>query len=62
MVYPNSRDGAIAVEIDTGEVITNGMPGLDIFGAYYVAELPNGEVGLYERGKGLISSVSLKAH
>jgi hypothetical protein len=61
MVYPYSQDGAVAVEISTGQVITSETPALDVLGRYYVAELTNGEIGLYERGKGLQAAVSFKA-
>jgi hypothetical protein len=61
MVYPYSQDGAVAVEMSTGQVIESETPALDVLGRYYVAELPNGEIGLYERGKGLQAVVSLKA-
>jgi hypothetical protein len=43
-------------------MITSETPALDVLGKYYATELPNSEVGLYERGKGLQASVSLKAH
>jgi hypothetical protein len=62
MAYPYSQDGAEAVEISTGDVIANETPALDVLGRYYVAELLNGDIGLYERGKGLQASVSLGAH
>jgi hypothetical protein len=60
-IYPYSQDGAVAVEMSTGQVIESQTPALDVLGRYYVAELPNGEIGLYERGKGLQAAVSLKA-
>jgi hypothetical protein len=50
---------AIAVELDTGTGITSNWPALDVLGSYYVAEPSAGEVGLYERGKGLRATVSL---
>lgn len=62
MAYPYSQHGAVAVEMSTGQVITSETPALDVLGKYYVAEVSTGEVGLYERGKGLKASVSLKPH
>ncbi len=50
---------AAAVEIATGEVIISETPALDVFGRYYVVEPSPGEVGLYERGKGLQATVAL---
>ena len=50
---------AAAVEFATGQVIVSDTPALDVFGHYYVAEPRNGEVGLYERGKGLQATVTL---
>ena len=60
MVYPYSQYGAVAVEMSTGQVITSDTPALDVLGKYYI-EAHTGEVGLYERGKGLKASVSLEA-
>ena len=52
---------AAAVEFRTGQVIVaNSSSSMDIFGNHYVAELPDGELGLYERGKGLQVSVNLR--
>jgi len=34
-------------------------PALDVFGQYYAAERTDGELGLYERGKGLQASVMI---
>ncbi len=47
------------MEFATGQVIISETPALDVFGNHYVAEVRNGEVGLYERGKGLQASVRL---
>lgn len=58
-VPANQTRGAIAVEIATGHLITSETPALDVLGAYYVAEPSSGEVGLYERGKGLQATVVL---
>ncbi len=61
---PTPRPGPVnqrtaAVEIATGEVIISETPALDIFGRYYVAEPNPGVVGLYERGKGLQTTIAL---
>ena len=48
-----------AVEIGTGQVIVCDSPALDVFGHYYAAERTNGELGLYERGKGLQATVAI---
>lgn len=52
---PDAR--AAAVEFATGQVIISDTPALDVFRSYYVAEPRSGEVGLYERGKGLQATV-----
>ncbi len=49
-----------AVEFATGKVIISNAPALDVFGNYYAAERINGEVGLYERGKGIQATVKLE--
>jgi hypothetical protein len=36
-------------------------PALDVFGSHYVAERLNGELGLYEVGKGIQATVKLGA-
>jgi len=51
--------GAAAVELATGEMIISDTPALDVYGNKYVAEVRPGEVGLYERGKGLQATVVL---
>jgi hypothetical protein len=48
-----------AVEIRTGQVIVCDSPALDVFGRYYAAERTDGELGLYERGKGLQATVAI---
>jgi len=50
---------AAAAEISTGQVITSEAPALDVFRNHYIAEYKSGEVGFYERGKGLQASISL---
>ncbi len=57
--YPrvNGEPRAAAVEISTGQVIVSEAPALDVFGSRYVAELTDGGVGLYERGKGLQATI-----
>jgi len=56
---PHRGDGAAAVELATGQMITSDTPALDVFGSRYVAEVRPGEIGLYERGKGLQATVVL---
>jgi len=58
---PEPRRSA-AVELRTGLVIVSESPALDVLGRYYVTQRPNGEVGLYEIGKGLQTAVSLARH
>ena len=48
-----------AVEFKTGQVIVSETPALDVLGNHYVTQLANGDVGLYERGKGLQATVKL---
>ena len=50
---------AAAAEIGTGQVITSETPALDVFRDHYIAEPRPGEVGFYERGKGLQASIVL---
>jgi len=51
---------AAAVQFKSGnEIIINNQLALDVFGQYYVAEPNPGEVGLYERGKGIQIAVLL---
>jgi hypothetical protein len=60
IIRPCGQYAAGAVEISTGQITPSVSPDMDVFGQYYVTELPNGDVGLYERGNGLQSSVSVK--
>ncbi len=50
-----------AVELDTGRGFNSDAPALDVYGNQYVAERPNGQVGLYTLGSGLQGAVSLDA-
>jgi WD40 repeat protein len=50
-----------AVELSTGHLIESKQSLMDVFGPYYVAQPSPGEVGLYDRGKGLQATISLKA-
>jgi WD40 repeat protein len=59
IVRPCGKSAACAVEYTTGQMIVSETPALDVLGRYYVAEKAIGEVGLYERGKGLQTTVSL---
>ncbi len=56
-----NRSRAGAIDVRTGQAIVSEAPALDVFGSYYVMAQPNGDVGLYERGKGLQASASLRA-
>jgi len=60
IIRPCGQYAAGAVEISTGQITPSVSPDMDVFGQHYVTELPNGDVGLYERGKGLQASVSVK--
>ena len=59
-VHPFSSRAA-AVEFATGQVIASDTSALDVFGNLYVAGLPDGDLGLYERGRGLQAVVALPA-
>jgi hypothetical protein len=48
-----------AVELGTGLVIISPTQAIDVFGRLYVTELTNGDVGLFEIGKGPVSSVAV---
>ena len=50
------------MELATGEIIINNRFAFDVFGNYYTAEPNLGEVGLYERGKGIVAVVSLHSN
>lgn len=50
---------AAAAEISTGQVIISESPALDVFHNNYIAEPSPGEVGFYERGKGLQATIAL---
>jgi len=57
-IPPNLRS-AVA-EISTGDAIISETPALDAFHNIYIAESSPGTVGIYERGKGLRSTIALK--
>lgn len=59
---PLEDPGMGAFEIETGQAIVTKNPPLDVFGAYYAAELTDGRLGLYERGKGLQTAVNVADH
>jgi len=52
-------DVTVAVELATGQMIVSQSGTLDVYGDHYVTEVRLGEIGLYERGKGLQASVVL---
>jgi hypothetical protein len=59
IMRPFTKDlGAVAVEFRTGYAITSKTSGLDVFEQSYVAERADGNIGLYERGKGLKAVVA----
>lgn len=53
------KTGAAAVEYETGRVIVSQRPALDVWGERYVAEPNDGEVGLYEIGRGLQATIRI---
>jgi len=55
---PTERSAA--VELTTGQAINSGTSMLDVFGNHYIAEVRPGEIGIYERGKGLQASIALR--
>ena len=55
--YPDSGARAAAVQLSTGQVIISENWTLDVWGNYYAIGQSDGRVDLYERGKGVISSV-----
>jgi hypothetical protein len=65
IVRPDGQDTidrpqrSVAAEIHTGELIVSETPALDVLGRYYVAEPRPGWIGLYERGKGLQTTIDL---
>jgi hypothetical protein len=52
-----SSNRSAAAELSTGLVIISETPALDVLGRFYVAQPAEGEVGLYEIGKGLQATV-----
>ena len=52
-----ARIDTCAVEAKTGRIIQSGSLALDVFGNRYVTEVSPGEVGLWEIGKGLLTSI-----
>jgi WD40 repeat protein len=60
-LYDPNATRAAAVEFSTGQVMVSDTPALDVFGSHYVAERLNGELGLYEVGKGIQATVKLGA-
>ena len=59
LIRPFGKPSAWAVEFRTGQAITSKTSSLDVSGNLYLAERANGEVGLYERGKGLRAAVTI---
>ena len=52
-------DRTVAVELATGQMIVSNAGTLDVFGDRYVTEVRPGEIGIYQRGKGLQATVVL---
>ena len=50
-----------AVEFRTGQVIMSDAEALDVFGNKFIIELPDGQLGLCERGKGVQATVAIEA-
>jgi hypothetical protein len=50
-----------AVEFRTGQVIMSDADALDVFGNQFIIELPDGKLGLCERGKGVQASIAVNA-
>lgn len=48
-----------AVEFRTGQVIMSDAEALDVFGDHFIIELPDGKLGLCERGKGVQATVAI---
>jgi len=48
-----------AVEFRTGQVIMSDTEALDVFGNHFIIELPDGKLGLCERGKGVQATVAI---
>jgi hypothetical protein len=61
VVDSNSIPRSSAVEFRTGQVIMSDADALDVFGNQFIIELPDGKLGLCERGKGVQASVAIDA-
>ena len=58
MIISSGLHGA-AVEFRTGQAIISSSQALDVLDKYYTTGMPDGRLGLYERGTGLVASVRL---
>ena len=64
-VWSHTRSGRVtvskstAIDLRTGLMILSDSLVLDVFGNRYVEEIRPGEIGLRERGKGLLATVDL---
>jgi hypothetical protein len=59
-VSPNASGArAAAVEFAAGRVLVSRTSALDVFGTHVVAERRAGEIGLFDRGKGLQATVAI---
>lgn len=57
--YKDAVQRAAAIDLKTGKAIISETPVLDVLGALYVVELTNGDLGLYEAGKGIKATVRI---
>jgi hypothetical protein len=58
-ILPYGSLSFCALDFSTKETINSSQPAFDVLGPYYVAQPNLGEVGLYERGKGIKATVKL---
>jgi hypothetical protein len=62
MLLPTERSiASSAVEFRTGQVIMSEAEALDVFGSHFIIELPDGKLGLCERGQGVQASIAIHA-
>jgi hypothetical protein len=57
--YWDAVQRAAAVELATGRTIISETPALDVYDDLYVAELANGDLGLYRIGNGLRGRIGI---
>ncbi len=59
LARPFGTGSTLAVDYAAGSAITSKTSALDVMGSLYLAERPDGGLGLYERGKGILASVAI---